>query len=95
MKEIVKSLCKDKGMNLKDLAERMGITRESLTRSISGNTTLSTITAIAKALDVPVWRLFTDTQGNEPNGFIEYKGTIHRIQSRSDLERVLSLIPND
>ena len=91
MKETVKSLCKEKGINLKDLAEKMGVTRESLSRSISGNTTLSTITAIAHGLDVPVWRLFAESQGGEPNGFIEYKGKIHRIKCRSDIEKVLLL----
>lgn len=58
MKEIVKHLCKEKGITLKDLAEKIGIARESLTRALDGNPTLSTIQGIATALDVNITDLF-------------------------------------
>lgn len=58
MKEIVKHLCKEKGVTLKDLAEKIGIARESLTRALDGNPTLSTIQGIATALDIKITDLF-------------------------------------
>jgi transcriptional regulator with XRE-family HTH domain len=93
MKETVKAICKKKGWNLKDLAENMGIARESLTRALSGNPTLSTITSIAKALDVPVYQLFPT--GDAVSGYVEVKGSIHRISNREDILHVLRLIDNE
>jgi DNA-binding phage protein len=45
-------------MTLKDLAEKIGIARESLTRALDGNPTLSTIQGIATALEVNITDLF-------------------------------------
>lgn len=93
MKETVKAICKNKGWNLKELAEHMDVPRESLTRALSGNPTLSTIKKMANALDVPVWQLFpTD---DTVNGYIEVKGSIHRIVNREDILHVLKLIDNE
>ena len=52
----VKEICQEKGITLKQLAERMGVPPESLSRAISdkGNPTLSTIRNIAEALSVSV-----------------------------------------
>ncbi len=40
----VKELCRQRGIQLKDLAKGMGIAPESLSRAINGNPQLSTIT---------------------------------------------------
>ena len=39
----VKELCRQRGIQLKDLAQKMGIAPESLSRAINGNPQLSTI----------------------------------------------------
>ena len=61
----VKEICKVKGMTIGDLAERMQMQRESLSRAINGNPTLDTLNRIAEALQVPISELFeqpsTDT----------------------------------
>lgn len=62
MKDKVKQLCKAKGITLKDLANKIGIARESLTRALDGNPTLSTIQGIADALEVNVTELFEPTK---------------------------------
>lgn len=56
----VKDICKIKGITLKQLAERMGVPPESLSRAISdkGNPTHSTMQQIASALEVEVPELF-------------------------------------
>ncbi len=90
LKETVKKYCDEKNITLKDLAEKMKIPGESLTRALRGNPTLATIQGIADGLNVDIRKLFAST-GNSINGFIEYKGTIHPIQSVEDLERVLKL----
>ncbi len=90
---IVKEICKKQNIKLKDLAEKMGIARESLTRVLApkGNPTLSTLKNISEALGVEVWELFAKSNEStfELNGFIEYNGNIYKIQSRQDLEHLL------
>ena len=54
----VKELCAERGMTIKQLAEKMKIAPESLSRAINGNPQLSTIRKIAEALDVSVTDLF-------------------------------------
>lgn len=54
----VKELCKEKGLQMQELADKLGITRITLTRNISGNPTISTLENIATALGVTVPELF-------------------------------------
>ncbi|OJV76772.1 MAG: transcriptional regulator [Bacteroidia bacterium 44-10] len=54
----VKDICKKKGVSIGELADTMGIKRESLSRAINGNPTLDTLGKIAEALDVTVSDLF-------------------------------------
>ena len=61
----VKDVCKEKGILMKDLADKLGINRISLTSMINGNPTISTLEKIATALGVHVSDLFErqDTGG--------------------------------
>ena len=60
----VKELCKEKGLQMQELADKLGITRITLTRNISGNPTISTLENIAVALGVSVPELFTPQPTN-------------------------------
>ena len=53
----VRELSKRKGLQMKDVAAKMHMAPESLSRALRGNPTLSTLCALANALDVPVSRL--------------------------------------
>ena len=53
----IKEICKAKGITQKHLAALVGITPVGLAKSLSGNTTLSTLEKIA--LNVPIQELFT------------------------------------
>ena len=55
---IIKEVCKEKGITVSQLAEKMVIKQESLSRAINGNPTLETLGKIAAALNVPMWQLF-------------------------------------
>ena len=50
----VKEICKEKGMQMQELADKLGITRITLTRNIGGNPTIGTLESIAAALGVSV-----------------------------------------
>lgn len=60
----VKEICKEKGIQMQELANRLGITRITLTRNINGNPTISTLENIAHALGVEVSELFAPASGN-------------------------------
>ncbi len=54
----VRLLCRKQGITMRQLAEKMQIAPESLSRAINGNPTLSTIQSIANNLNVEVATLF-------------------------------------
>ena len=58
----VKELCRERGMQLRDLAEKIGVAPESLSRAINGNPQLSTLENIADALGIVVGDLFESTK---------------------------------
>ena len=88
----IKTILNKKGMTQVDLALKLGIGPNTLSRTINGNPTLKSITDIANALDVDVVDLFTS---NNPKGFVEYKGTLHRITKKEDLETLLNNVNNE
>ena len=51
-------ILKSKRLTKKEVARRMGLTRESVHRILSGNPTLENINKLAAALEVPVSELF-------------------------------------
>ena len=87
----VKSICKQQGITLKELAERMEVSPEAVTRMLSdnGNPTLSTLVNIAKALNVQVYELFDDFNSDMlVRGYLEVGDKIHRINNFNDLQAV-------
>ena len=58
----IKEICKEQGIMLKDLAERINITEVGLSKSINGNPTLQRLKEIAKALNVDFLELFVSTK---------------------------------
>lgn len=86
----IDTLLKEKKLSKTDIAKKMGLSRESLYRILSGNPTLDNIIKLANALGVSVSELFTKGE-NELSGYVEYQGTIYRISSFEDLEKLLEL----
>jgi len=54
----IKEICKEKGITLTELANRLGIKYQSLRAAMTGNPTLLTMKNIAEALEVPILDLF-------------------------------------
>ncbi|MDC2163633.1 helix-turn-helix domain-containing protein [Bacteroides thetaiotaomicron] len=84
----IKEVCKEKGITVSQLAEKMGIKQESLSRAINGNPTLETLERIASALDVDVPELFSSSSGSII-GVIRIRDTNYNINSVADLSRLL------
>lgn len=88
----IKKICKEKGIKLSEIAKKMGITSESLSRSINGNPKLSTLIQISKALDVNIKYLFEDEEECELYGIINYHNNtfiIKNIKQYKKLEKIL------
>jgi len=87
----VKSICRQQGITLKELAERMAVSPEVVTRvlSDSGNPTLSTLINMAKALNVNIYELFDDfNEDMSVRGYLEVGDELHKINNFSDLKMI-------
>lgn len=87
----VKEICKERGLTLKLLAEKMKVSPETLTRAISNNAnpTLNTLQKIAVALDLDIAELFVSSNSaDQICGHIEVDGEVFSIKTFSDLERL-------
>lgn len=87
----VKAICKQKGITMKELAEKMDVAPEVISRMLSenGNPTLSSLKSIATALNVEVYELFDDFDSGElVRGYLEVEGEIFRISNFRDLQTV-------
>lgn len=58
----IKLLMKRKGVTINTLAEKLGVSRQALSRQINGKMLVETAQRIADALDVPLWQLFASPE---------------------------------
>lgn len=54
----IKEVIKEKSLTIKELADKMGVNRVTLSNSVNGNPTIETLNKIADALNVQVTELF-------------------------------------
>jgi transcriptional regulator with XRE-family HTH domain len=87
----IKEVCKKQGITVTELAKRLNISQESLSRQIHGNPTVKWLTKVADELGVNIVDLFANPE-NAVSGFVEFNGEIHRITSKADLENLLNTI---
>lgn len=91
MKLRILDICKQAGITQKELAERIGLSAVGLSKAINGNPTIGTLEKIATALNVPITELFS-TDKQDLCGYVEYKGVVYTIKSRTDLENLLKIV---
>jgi transcriptional regulator with XRE-family HTH domain len=89
----IDSVLKEKKISKTELADKLGVPRQSIYSYLDGNVSLGILVNIANALDVPLWQLFNSSE-NDLNGFVEFNGIIHRIQSVQDIENLLEEVKN-
>lgn len=58
----IKEIIKQRGMTIGELADKLGVSRQALSRQIQGKLLVETAERIAQALDVPIWQLFVSEQ---------------------------------
>lgn len=55
----IKEILSEKNMTVQELADKMNVSRQALSRQINGKLLVETAQKIADTLDVPLWHLFT------------------------------------
>lgn len=54
----IKEILKEKGITLSQLAAKMDVSRQALSRQVAGKLLVEKAEEIANVLDVPTWQLF-------------------------------------
>ena len=83
----VRRICKEQKLQLKELADKMGVDPSALNRALKGNARLDTIRRIADALDVSAKSLLEPF--NDIEGFIRVGGKVYHFNSRRELQKIL------
>ena len=61
----IKEVIKEKGITLKELANKLGVSNVAISRVVNGNTTIKTLRDIAAVLDCDVRELIAPTKDQE------------------------------
>ncbi|WP_375587146.1 helix-turn-helix domain-containing protein [Flagellimonas aurea] len=88
----IKEQIKSNGYTYESFGAKVGMSKASIARIASGNQTPSfeTLEKLANALDIEVIDLFKSKKGyEEPNGYVEYLGEVHKITSMEDLKNLI------
>ena len=89
----VKELLQERGVKMKEMAEQINITPESLSRALNGNPQYSTLKKVADYLNVNVRDLFRGDDevktDNEMRGSLYFKNEMFVFNSRKELENFL------
>ncbi len=62
----IKEVLKEQGITINELADKMGISRVTLSTQINGTANIVSYEKIATALNVPMWQLFASPEEVQP-----------------------------
>lgn len=89
----IKEVCKEKGIKMADIANKLGISPVNLSMSLNGNPTLSRLKEVADALGVEIADLFERRENNiEVNGYVEIQGKVYKLRNVRDLQVVIEVV---
>ena len=80
-------ICKERKLQLKDLAANMGIDPAALTRALGGNCRLDTMQKMANALNVSMKSLFEPM--NDVEGYIRIGEQVYQFNNMEELNKLL------
>ena len=89
----IEEILRERGITKTQFADMMGVAKQNVNLLLNTNNTQK-MEKIAEVLEVKFTDLFVadDQPQDELNGFVEYKGEIHRIKTKADLENLLKYI---
>ena len=88
----IKEILKEKGMKMKELADKMDIAPETLSRTLQNNPQYKTLKVIANILEVSMRDLFKDVnavENKDMRGCIFYNNEMFAFNSREELVEYL------
>lgn len=97
----IKSIIKEKGYTIQDIAKKMGVNRVTLTLTLQGNPTYKKLKEIADAIDCNIVDFFRDEtnnsstckgEDNELTALIQHKGDFYKASTIEELEQIVEKI---
>lgn len=92
----IKEILKEKGITLSQLAAKMNVSRQALSRQVGGKLLVEKAEEIANALDVPIWQLFVSPDEVAGNAdfvaFIKDGSKTYHANNLSELEKIVQEI---
>lgn len=77
---------------MQEVADSLGVTRDTLTRNINGNPTVDTLSKIAKVLKVEIAELFPSCDYEQLTALISHKGDFYKATTLKELEEIVEKI---
>lgn len=89
----IEEMLKERGISKTQFAEMMGVAKQNVNLLLNTNNTQK-LEKIAEVLGVEFTDLFvlTNKPQDKLNGFVEYKGEVYRIRTKTDLIELLNII---
>lgn len=89
----IEEILKERGISKTQFADMMGVAKQNVNLLLN-TTNTQKVEKIAEVLGVKFTDLFvTNEQPQEElNGFVEYKGEVYRIKTKTDLKSLLNKI---
>ena len=85
----IKKAIKERGLEVREVAQRMGITPTGLSQHINGNPTIDVLNRIADAIGCEVVELFDcPTDPDELTAFVEFRGQIYVAHNYPQFEAI-------
>ena len=90
----IKSIIKEKGYTIQDVAKKMGVNRVTLTLTLQGNPTYKKLKEIADAIDCNIVDFFRDEtnnsstykgEDNELTALIQHKGDFYKASTIEEI----------
>lgn len=95
----IKEILKEKGMTLQELADKMDVSRQALSRQVAGKLLVEKAEEIACMLDVPMWQLFVSPEEVAGSGefvaFIKDGRETYHANNLSELEKIVQEIKGE
>lgn len=98
----IKSIIKEKGYTIQDVAKKMGVNRVTLTLTLQGNPTYKKLKDIADAIDCDIVDFFRDETKNpstfqvtgegELTALIQHKGDFYKATTIEELKKIVAEI---
>lgn len=97
MKLRIKEAIKDRGLTVKDVADMLGVTKQSLHNLITkGNPTFNSLCEIASVIGVPISELYLDGDDHKNlTALVYHNDSYYRASSLDELKNIVAIIEAD